>query len=257
MIYKPNTPYYAEFITSSPNTGGVKNADSLPIAVATKNGTDDSSFSLTVTNIDTGRYKITGNIPAGYVAGDSVQISVSATVDGVADKLVVHNFLVDTKRTSDLKDFDYLNQACILTSDYDAAKSAASQSSVNAIPTNPLLTEDVRLNNINAPIGSIPINPLLTNDTRLNNLDATISSRHTLGVGAITWAYTLTNSSTGHPIADADIWVTTDTDGMNIIASGRTNQVGVVTFYLDAGTIYVWRQKSGYNFMNPDVEVVA
>jgi len=29
-----------------------------------------------------------------------------------------------------------------------------------------------------------------------------------------------------------------------------------VTFYLDAGQIYVWRTKSGWNFTNPDVEIV-
>jgi hypothetical protein len=52
----------------------------------------------------------------------------------------------------------------------------ATQTSVNAIPTNPLLTTDTRLNNLNAPIGSIPTNPLLTTDTRLNNLNAPIGS---------------------------------------------------------------------------------
>jgi len=30
-----------------------------------------------------------------------------------------------------------------------------------------------------------------------------------------------------------------------------------VTFYLDTGTVYVWRQKSGWNFTNPDTETVA
>jgi len=62
----------------------------------------------------------------------------------------------------------------------------ASQTSVNAIPINPLLTNDIRLDNIDASVSSrasqssvngIPTNPLLTNDARLNNLDATISSR--------------------------------------------------------------------------------
>jgi len=62
----------------------------------------------------------------------------------------------------------------------------ASQTSVNAIPTNPLLTNDARLNNLDATISTratqtsvnaIPTNPLLTNDARLNNLDAAISSR--------------------------------------------------------------------------------
>lgn len=57
---------------------------------------------------------------------------------------------------------------------------------VVARPTNPLLTTDIRLNDIDAAISSratqlsvsaIPTNPLLTNDVRLNDLDATISSR--------------------------------------------------------------------------------
>jgi len=41
-----------------------------------------------------------------------------------------------------------------LTSAYDAAKSAASQTSVNSIPTNPLLINDVRLDNLDARISS-------------------------------------------------------------------------------------------------------
>jgi hypothetical protein len=76
------------------------------------------------------------------------------------------------------------------------------------------------------------------------------------GIGAIAWTYTLA-TSLGAPIADADIWVTTDSAGSNIIASGRTDQNGQVTFYLDAGTVYVWAQKTGMNFTNPDAEVVS
>jgi hypothetical protein len=83
------------------------------------------------------------------------------------------------------------------------------------------------------------------------------ASPSTLGSGAITFTYTLTNSVDGLPIADADVWVTSDIAGTNVLASGRTNASGVVTLYLDAGTIYVWRQKSGWNFTNPDTEVVA
>jgi hypothetical protein len=54
--------------------------------------------------------------------------------------------------------------------------SRATQLSVDAIPTNPLLTTDTRLNNLNAPIGSIPTNPLLTTDSRLNYLNASIAA---------------------------------------------------------------------------------
>lgn len=88
-------------------------------------------------------------------------------------------------------------------------------------------------------------------------LDAAISSRTTLGSGAIRWIYTLTYDDTGLPIADADVWVSTDEAGLNVIASGETNQNGQATFDLDAGTVYVWRAKSGCNFNNPDEETVS
>lgn len=80
----------------------------------------------------------------------------------------------------------------------------------------------------------------------------------TTGAGAISWPYVVTNAITGLPIADVDVWVSTDLAGSNVIASGRTNQAGTITFNLDAGTVYMWRQKSGYNFSpNPDTEVVS
>jgi len=80
----------------------------------------------------------------------------------------------------------------------------------------------------------------------------------TAGSGALTWPYTVTDEDTGDPIADVDVWVTTDEAGENVIASGKTDQNGRVVFYLDAGTVYVWTQKSGYNpTTNPDTEVVS
>jgi len=68
-----------------------------------------------------------------------------------------------------------VGSAMTLTSAYDAAKSAASQTSVNSIPTN----------------------PLLTNDARLDNLDATISSRSTLTAAQVWANATRTLSSFG------------------------------------------------------------
>lgn len=77
------------------------------------------------------------------------------------------------------------------------------------------------------------------------------------GPGGIKFVYTLTDSVTANPIADCLIWVTTDTAGTSRVTSARTDALGQVTFYLDAGTYYIWRQKSGYAFVNPDTEVVA
>ncbi len=196
MIYKPNSLYYAMFTTTSPNTGAVKDADSLPTAIAVRNGADDGSFSLTVTNIDTGRYRVSGTIPLAYINGDTVQIVATATVDGITDRFVVGAFRIDTKFISDLKDFDYVTQECVLTPAYDAAKTASSQSSVTSIINKindatyglealleKILNVKAKTDNLpNNPatessVLAIPTNPLLTNDARLNNLDATITSR--------------------------------------------------------------------------------
>lgn len=94
-------------------------------------------------------------------------------------------------------------------------------------------------------------------DANSEQLAAIKAKTDTLGgAGSIEWSYTLTDGDTGEPIADADVWVTSDAAGNFVIASGQTDQNGVVVFSLDAGTVYIWRQKSGYDFMNPDTEVV-
>lgn len=102
MSYKPSDPYYKEFTTANPSTGAAQNADSLPTATANHNGTDDGTFVLTVTNIDTGRYKITGTIPSGYAAGDVLNVSVAATVNGVAGKAIVDTQVLDSARLNDI-----------------------------------------------------------------------------------------------------------------------------------------------------------
>lgn len=127
MIYKPLSSFFCEFITTNPLTGTVQNADSLPVAIAVKNGNDDASFSLTVTNIDTGRYKVTGTVPSSYSAGDRVQIVVSATISGISGKAIIDNFQIDTKYESDTyadmaKDSTVAKEATLNTIYTDMAK---------------------------------------------------------------------------------------------------------------------------------------
>jgi len=74
--------------------------------------------------------------------------------------------------------------------------------------------------------------------------------------GAIEFTYTLTDDN-DDPVADAQVWVTTRGNADNILASGITNQDGEVVFWLDAGDIDVYRQKTGINFDNPDLETVS
>ncbi|HEV7297927.1 MAG TPA: SGNH/GDSL hydrolase family protein [Tepidisphaeraceae bacterium] len=53
----------------------------------------------------------------------------------------------------------------------------------------------------------------------------------------------------GAPLADADVWITSDAAGANVIAGTlQTDSAGEATFLLDAGlTYYVWAQRDGVN----------
>jgi len=102
MMYKPSDFYYMEFTTQRFDTGVATNADSLPVATANHNGTDDTAFTLTVVNKDTGRYLISGRVPVGYAAGDVVCVSIAATLNAIAGKGVVDTFQIDTARTSEV-----------------------------------------------------------------------------------------------------------------------------------------------------------
>ncbi|MDR3638798.1 MAG: hypothetical protein P4L84_33635 [Isosphaeraceae bacterium] len=95
MSYRAGDAYVSEFTTSNPTTLAAQNADTTPVATANNNGTDDASFVLTVANLDTGRYKVTGTVPNGYSPGDVVNITVAVTVAGVTGKLPIDGFVLE------------------------------------------------------------------------------------------------------------------------------------------------------------------
>lgn len=70
-------------------------------------------------------------------------------------------------------------------------------------------------------------------------------------------AYVVTVKDPGLlPLDGAHVWVSTDLAGANVIASGYSDALGNVTFMLDAGNYFVWKQLAGYNFTNPEAFVV-
>lgn len=73
--------------------------------------------------------------------------------------------------------------------------------------------------------------------------------------GAYGKTYTV-NDSSGSPLLGVRVDVTTDEAGETKIASGVTDSVGEITFYLPAGAVYMWRYHSQYTFENPDEELV-
>lgn len=88
MDYKPSDSVTCEFCTSVFATGATSNADSLPTGILSRNGTD-TAVTVTVTNLVTGRYKAVFTIPATYIAGDDLDLAISATVSSVSGQAVV------------------------------------------------------------------------------------------------------------------------------------------------------------------------
>ncbi len=83
-------------------------------------------------------------------------------------------------------------------------------------------------------------------------------------IGLIRFTYTLTDSVSLLPIDGANIWVTTDPAGNNIIWAGFTDAFGVARDaggnlpWLPAGQVYFFRTHPGYDLSNnPDIETVS
>ena len=96
-------------------------------------------------------------------------------------------------------------------------------------------------------------------------IDPVIIYTKSTGPGALEITYTVKedDEDTGDPLEGVEVWISTDASGANIIWNGTTDASGILKEaggskpYLDAGTYYFWRKKSGYNFTNPDSETFA
>ena len=78
------------------------------------------------------------------------------------------------------------------------------------------------------------------------------------GSGADCVTITITDPATLFPVADADVWITSDQAGLNVVAGTlQTNGNGEAKFLLDDGsTYYLWMQKEGQKAIRGD-EFVA
>lgn len=97
-----------------------------------------------------------------------------------------------------------------------------------------------------------------------NAVDVVLSAAHGSsswqpgGAGAITFTYTVYESDGTTPVADCEVWVTTDEDGLHVVSSSQySDAAGVTTWYLDAGTYYFWRRRSGDAVATSDMESVS
>lgn len=229
--------YYGMFITAT-GLNEATDADSLPSATATKNGVDDATFVLTVANIDTGRYKISGTVPA-YSEGDTVQISVSYAVSSVGMKAVVDEFqIITTISASDI------------TSDIDANSTQLAD------------IKDTIDTNLDTTVSSRLADGDYTEPPSTDDIESALATAHGVGAwgdaGSVLYekTYTLTDTETGDPVPDIDCWITTDEAGETTIDKIRkTNDAGQVTFRVNltsGTTVYVWNRYSE----TPDEEVI-
>ena len=179
MAYKPGDTYYGEFTTCRFDTGAATDADTTPTATATRNGADDAAFALSVAKIDTGRYKVTGAIPAGYGAGTSVQISVAATVNSVAGKGVIDSFVMDSKRVGELNDAPAAPTAAQVRQELDANSAKLAYLDV------PVSSRLAQASYAAAPTAVQVRQELDANSAKLAYLDAPVSSRSTYAGGTV------------------------------------------------------------------------
>lgn len=82
--------------------------------------------------------------------------------------------------------------------------------------------------------------------------------------GAVEWPYeVLTPAPANNPIEGVEVWFAIDLAGTVVVWYGVTDALGFARDVhghqplLDPGTYYVWRQRAGYTFDNPDTEVVS
>lgn len=77
------------------------------------------------------------------------------------------------------------------------------------------------------------------------------------GTGSVQWTYTVyTEEDCTTPMSECKVWIT-DTAGNFVAGPQYTGADGVTTWLLNAGTYNIYRQRAGYTFTNPDVEVVS
>lgn len=171
----------------------------------------------------------------------------------------------------------------------DATETHSAFVTVSAIPTNPLLATDSRLpaTGVIATVDDVPTAADIATAVNagavvieqgdmqaelatygvaksaelpvVDEQGRVIASNVTDTRGAGADSCTITIAANGSPVANADVWISADAAGSNIVAGTlSTNQAGEVTFLLDAGkTYYLWMEKAGVNAIQGEAFVAV
>jgi len=86
-------------------------------------------------------------------------------------------------------------------------------------------------------------------------LQTTLLAQNPIGPGSVSQDILI--EVDGLPISGVEVYITSDITGTVVIAGTLlTDATGIVTFQLDPGDYYSWKNKAGYNFTNPQLITV-
>ena len=223
MVHKPGDNIVFQF-TTRPLAGSIADADSLPTGTLVRNGVDTAE-AVTVTDIGVGRYRASATIPAGWARGDVVGVRIAATVGGISDEAIL------------------FSASLVTDAEHQVTQAAVAANGAAIAALHNLSAADVR--------GAVGLaSPDL--DAQLADIQAGVDGLDTDGNGAEAVVLNVKTAG-GDPVAGADVWITTDSVGQDIVAGTvKTDAFGnTPTLHLDPGTYYRWAQISGYEFTNP------
>lgn len=230
---KTYVTYFRTYVFAS---GVAVDADSTPTYVVYKNGSA-SGDSVTISNIATGLYKLSFN-PASEVEGDFFAIDVSATVSAVA-YLCAINFIV-------VPDVVAIQSGLATSAVLTAVANAIGAFTGTGVNT--ILGFFRAIMRSDASVPSDVGGTFASSTDSLESLGTAIAGlSSSLGSGADLCTLRIRETNLT-PVADADVWITTDSAGTNVVAGTKqTDSSGEVTFLLDAGnSYYLWAQKDGW-----------
>ena len=104
-----------------------------------------------------------------------------------------------------------------------------------------------------ADTGSTAVARTGADSDTLETLSDQLDGVPTSGSGSVSTTIRITEDGLegGTPVADADVWITTDAAGSNTVAGTlQTDSSGEATFSLDPRVYYVWAQKDGYQWLS-------
>lgn len=233
----------SDAVANVTTVASVTNAVTTDAASRTASQADVSALTAIDTSVDAIK-AVTDNLPNSGSLTDLATSANLATVDSVVDSVLVIANKLDSAMEAD---------GPVSRFTTNALEQTPSSSGGDATASNQLV--------IITHLTDIKGSGFASTDTleaiRDRGDAAWITGAGSLvGPGAI--PHTVTVNSSGSPVDGAEVWVSTDAGGANVIAGTlSTDAFGQVTFTLDAGSYYLWSQKAGVNFTNPTAFTVS